>query len=74
MPEENTDELLNKLELRERLYHLQQEHRDLDAAIQVMVEDPATDQLRMKRMKMRKLNLKDTISHLHSQLIPDIDA
>jgi hypothetical protein len=74
MVDENTDELLDRLEKRERLYHLQQEHRDLDAAIQLMVEDPAADQLRMKRLKMRKLNLKDTISHLHSELIPDMDA
>jgi hypothetical protein len=74
MNEENTDELLNMLELRERIYHLQQEHRDLDAAIQIMAEDPAVDQLRMKRMKMRKLNLKDTIARLQSRLIPDMDA
>lgn len=74
MNEENTDELLNALELRERLYHLQQEHRDLDAAIQLMSEDPAADQLRLKRMKIRKLRLKDIISHLLSNLIPDMDA
>jgi len=74
MSEETTDELLDALELRERLYHLQQEHRDLDAAIQMMVEDPAMDQLRLKRMKKRKLNLKDIISHLESKLIPDMDA
>jgi len=74
MNEETTDELLDMLELRERIYHLKQEHRDLDGAIQLMSEDPASDQLRLKRMKMRKLSLKDTISHLESQLIPDIDA
>ena len=71
---ENTDELLDILESRERLYHLQQEHRDLDAAIQLMSEDPAIDQLRLKRMKKRKLNLKDIISRLESKLIPDMDA
>ena len=74
MSEETTDELLDALELRERLYQLQQEHRDLDAAIQMMVEDPAMDQLRLKRMKKRKLNLKDIISHMESKLIPDMDA
>ena len=74
MSEESTDELLENLELRERLYHLQQEHRDLDAAIQLMVEDPAIDQLRLKRMKKRKLNLKDMINRLESRLIPDMDA
>ena len=74
MSEESTDELLEGLEIRERLYRLRQEHRDLDAAIQLMVEDPAIDQLRLKRMKKRKLNLKDMISRLESRLIPDIDA
>jgi len=74
MSEENTDELLDMLELRERLYHLQQEHRDLDAAIHAMMTDPAVDQLRMKRMKKRKLGLKDMISRLQSKLIPDMDA
>ena len=74
MSDETTDELLDELELRERLYQLQQEHRDLDAAIALMSEDPAIDELRLKRMKKRKLNLKDTISRLESKLIPDIDA
>ncbi|MCW8964448.1 MAG: DUF465 domain-containing protein [Gammaproteobacteria bacterium] len=74
MSEENTDELLDMLELRERIYHLRQEHGDLDAAIQIMSEDPAVDQLRLKRMKKRKLNLKDMISQMESQLIPDMDA
>jgi hypothetical protein len=74
MSEENTDELLDMLELRERLYQLRQEHRDLDAAIQLMSENPSIDQLRLKRMKMRKLNLKDMISRLESKLIPDMDA
>ena len=74
MSEESTDELLESLEIRERIYHLRQEHRDLDAAIQLMVEDPAIDQLRLKRMKKRKLNLKDMINRLESRLIPDIDA
>ncbi len=74
MTEESTDELLDMLELRERLYHMQQEHRDLDVAIQLMGEDPAVDQLRLKRMKKRKLSLKDSIGRLESQLIPDMDA
>lgn len=74
MSDETTDELLDELELRERLYHLRQEHRDLDAAIAMMSEDPAIDELRLKRMKKRKLNLKDAISRLESKLIPDIDA
>ena len=57
-----------------QLGDLQQEHRDLDAAIQIMTDDPAVDQIRLKRMKKRKLNLKDMIGQLESRLIPDMDA
>lgn len=53
---------------------LREEHRDLDAAIARLVEDPSVDQLRLRRMKKRKLKLKDWIAFLESQLIPDIDA
>ena len=47
---------------------------DLDEAIARMSEDPSVDQLRLTRLKKRKLKLKDWISHLESQLIPDLDA
>jgi hypothetical protein len=53
---------------------LREEHRDLDEAIARLVEDPSVDQLRLTRMKKRKLKLKDWIAYLESQLIPDIDA
>jgi hypothetical protein len=53
---------------------LKEEHRDLDAAILRLVEDPSVDQLQLRRMKKRKLKLKDWIAYLESQLIPDLDA
>ena len=53
---------------------LREEHRDLDEAIARMSEDPSVDQLRLTRLKKRKLKLKDWISRLESQLIPDLDA
>ena len=53
---------------------LREEHRDLDEAIHRMSGDPSVDQLRLTRMKKRKLKLKDWIAHLESQLIPDLDA
>jgi len=53
---------------------LKEEHRDLDAAILRLAEDPGVDQLRLRRMKKRKLKLKDWIAYLESRLIPDLDA
>jgi hypothetical protein len=53
---------------------LKEEHRDLDAAILRLAEDPGVDQLSLRRMKKRKLKLKDWIAQLESQLSPDLDA
>jgi len=64
----------SEAELRERLIELKQEHRDLDAAIDEMNSRGTTDQLRLVRFKKRKLQLKDAITRLESQLIPDLDA
>jgi len=53
---------------------LREEHRDLDEAIARLSADPGVDQLRLTRMKKRKLKLKDWIAYLESKLIPDLDA
>lgn len=58
----------------QRLEELRVEHRDLDDIILRLSQDPAVDQLQLRRMKKRKLNLKDMISRLESKLIPDIEA
>lgn len=58
----------------QRLEELRVEHRDLDDIIQRLSLDPLVDQLQLRRMKKRKLNLKDMISRLESKLIPDIEA
>jgi len=59
----------------ERLIHdISLEHGDLDDAIKLMETASAIDQLQLKRMKKRKLLLKDEIAQLTSKLIPDIEA
>jgi len=57
-----------------RLSELKLEHRDLDALIARMGGDTAGDELELKRLKKRKLKLKDMISYLEDKLIPDLDA
>lgn len=61
-------------ELKERLAALKSEHRDLDEVIARVSEGGVFDQLMMKRLKKRKLMLKDQITKLESQLLPDIIA
>lgn len=60
--------------IRIQLAELRIEHRDLDDAIRRLAEDAAADQLRLTRLKKRKLLLKDSIARLESKLIPDLDA
>ena len=64
----------DQIATRQRIAELRVEHRDLDEAIASMSTDPAADQLRLRRLKKRKLLLKDTIAWLENQLIPDLDA
>ncbi len=59
---------------RARILELRLEHRDLDDAIHRIAHDPSVDQLGLRRMKKRKLMLKDAIARLESSLIPDLDA
>ena len=58
----------------ERLRQLRIEHRDLDDDIHRLQLDLYVDQVQMRRLKKRKLLLKDQISRLESQLIPDLNA
>ena len=58
----------------ERLRQLRIEHRDLDDVINRLQLDLYVDQVQMRRLKKRKLLLKDQISRLESQLIPDLNA
>ncbi|MDE1923791.1 MAG: DUF465 domain-containing protein [Gammaproteobacteria bacterium] len=58
----------------ERLRQLRIEHRDLDDIISRLSMDFKVDEVQMKRLKKRKLLLKDQITRLESQLIPDLNA
>ena len=58
----------------ERLAEVRLEHRDLDAAIARLQADIQADELAVKRLKKRKLQLKDCITKLESALIPDEPA
>ncbi len=58
----------------ENLRELRVSHRDLDYLIDRLQHDPMVDQLRIRRLKKRKLVLKDMIAALESELIPDLDA
>ena len=67
------DEALNAA-LRQRINELRTEHDDLDDAIARLSENPLPDQLRLQRLKKRKLLLKDQLTHLERQLDPDVLA
>lgn len=60
--------------LRARLEALRVEHRDLDQVIGRLSQDTAQDQLQLRRLKKRKLVLKDAIARIESMLIPDLGA
>ena len=59
---------------RERLKDLRVAHRDLDDVITRLSDDQGVDQLQLRRLKKRKLMLKDCIARLESELIPDLNA
>lgn len=58
----------------ERLRNLRIEHRDLDDVIHRVQLDLYTDEIQLRRLKKRKLLLKDQIERLESELIPDLNA
>lgn len=61
-------------ELHQKLAELRTEHRDLDDVIERLTENLYVDQLRLRRIKKRKLQLKDLIARIESELIPDLNA
>jgi hypothetical protein len=61
-------------DIQRRIVELEVEHRDLDAVIELLTRDILHDELQLRRLKKRKLQLKDHITLLKMQLIPDIPA
>lgn len=58
-------------EIRQKLLQLRIEHRDLDDVIARLSQDPTVNQLQLKRLKKKKLFLKDLIARIENDLIPD---
>lgn len=67
-----TDE--ERAQIESRILALEVEHQDLDDVILRISEHPTQDQLQLRRLKKRKLLLKDTINRLRARLVPDIPA
>lgn len=63
-----------RIQIEGRIAVLETEHRDLDDVIARLVHDPLQDELQLRRLKKRKLVLKDTLARLRDRLIPDIIA
>jgi hypothetical protein len=61
-------------EISRQLIELRIEHRDLDAVITRLAADTSCDEVQLRRLKKRKLKLKDMITYLENKLIPDLDA
>jgi hypothetical protein len=64
----------NEVAARAKLTQLTQEHRDLDTAIDAMIQAGSPDLLALSRLKKRKLQLKDEITEINNGLLPDIIA
>lgn len=63
-----------RAQIEARVLALETEHQDLDDVIARLVEFPIQDQLQLRRLKKKKLLLKDLIARLRDRLIPDILA
>lgn len=72
-----TEDSLRAMEMdqiKRRIIELQIEHRDLDEAIDRLAAQSGVDELKLRRLKKRKLQIKDSISLLQMQLVPDVPA
>ena len=65
---------VNQQTIINKLRELESEHRDLDDVIERLADDKPFDQLKLQRLKKRKLALKDEMTSLRSRILPDIIA
>ena len=70
----NNSEDDNQDQIVAQLHQLESEHRDLDDVIERLGDDKPFDQLKLQRLKKRKLALKDKTTKLRSRILPDIIA
>lgn len=71
---QGTEARLEQAEIARWLEELRVEHRDLDEVVAYLVETGHADNMKIQRLKKRKLKLKEAIERLESRLIPDLDA
>ena len=74
MDEDNDDNVERQEQILQQIAIMESEHSDLDAVIERLGEDLPFDQLKLQRLKKRKLVLKDEIATLRSRVLPDIIA
>ncbi len=65
---------MDENEIAEKIQELVVQHRDLDMAIQALIESGKSNVLQLQRLKKQKLHLKDRIVRLENELLPDIIA
>lgn len=65
---------MDEEQIKRRIVELQIEHRDLDDAIERLCQQPGVDDLMLRRLKKRRLALRDCIARLQMELVPDIPA
>ena len=74
MDKDNDDHVETQEQILQQIAMMESEHSDLDAVIERLGEDLPFDQLKLQRLKKRKLILKDEMVNLRSRILPDIIA
>ncbi len=72
--EPQPEDVTPEINLAGRILQLQQQHRALDQEIEAIYGHPSRDQLRLQRLKKKKLRIKDMITRFKDELIPDLNA